>query len=86
MSAPKVTCDQHGTVHHHPAGKSCCRRCGAYWSGYRACHCPTCHNTFGGVTGFDLHRMGGDCRPLENVDLTWNPERGMWTGTYGGVA
>ncbi len=24
-------------------------------------HCPTCHATFGGVTGFDDHRRGGVC-------------------------
>lgn len=25
-------------------------------------HCPTCHRTFGGVTGFDAHRINGECR------------------------
>jgi hypothetical protein len=25
-------------------------------------HCPTCHRTFGGVTGFDAHRSHGKCR------------------------
>ena len=24
-------------------------------------HCPTCHETFGGVTGFDTHRKDGVC-------------------------
>jgi hypothetical protein len=24
-------------------------------------HCPTCHRTFGGVTGFDHHRKFGEC-------------------------
>ena len=24
-------------------------------------HCPTCHRTFGGITGFDAHRTNGAC-------------------------
>lgn len=38
-----------------------CQRCRAQASGANATHCPTCHRTFGGPTGFDLHRSNGEC-------------------------
>jgi len=37
-------------------------------------HCPTCHETFGGVTGFDAHRRNGKCVPAKGYDLV----RGVW--------
>lgn len=39
-----------------PAHK--CGKCPARWDGANFCHCPECHRTFTGITGFDLHRVG----------------------------
>lgn len=38
-------------------------RCGARWSGTKTSHCGVkgCHQTFSGVSAFDLHRRGGVC-------------------------
>lgn len=37
-------------------------------------HCPTCHNTFGGVTGFDAHRRNGVCA----IPPTYREIDGLW--------
>lgn len=37
-------------------------------------HCGTCHETFGGVTGFDVHRKGGQCQTPKGYVLTG----GIW--------
>lgn len=40
-------------------------------------HCAACHTTFGGITGFDRHRRGGEC--LIPADLAMHPDgRGVW--------
>lgn len=39
-------------------------------------HCPTCHRTFGGVTGFDAHRKDGHC--LNPADLGYVERDGVW--------
>lgn len=31
-------------------------------------HCSLCHLTFGGITGFDLHRRGGQCSHPSTFD------------------
>lgn len=36
-------------------------RCGKKWRGVSRAHCGVCHETFGGVTGFDEHRRNGAC-------------------------
>lgn len=38
------------------AGMGKCR-CGRRWESLTQCHCPTCHRQFGGITGFDAHRV-----------------------------
>lgn len=35
--------------------------------GQRECHCGACHLTFTGITWFDLHRIGGNCHPVEGL-------------------
>lgn len=42
-------------------------RCGARWTGEAVCHCPTCHLTFKSVTGFDKHRLAGECRTADEM-------------------
>jgi hypothetical protein len=37
-------------------------RCGREWSGLAQAHCPTCHEHFGSVQGFDRHRRSGQCQ------------------------
>ena len=39
-------------------------------------HCPTCHRTFGGVTGFDAHRRGGMC--TDPAERGYELVRGVW--------
>lgn len=39
-------------------------------------HCPTCHKTFGGVTGFDKHRFRGACR--DPARFGYESIRGVW--------
>lgn len=39
-------------------------------------HCPTCHRTFGGVSGFDAHRFHGTCR--DPRPLGYEPINGIW--------
>lgn len=39
-------------------------------------HCGACHRTFGGVTGFDRHRLGGECLDPATRGLT--EVRGIW--------
>ena len=39
-------------------------------------HCPTCHTTFGGITGFDAHRKGGLC--LDPAAKGYVETRGIW--------
>lgn len=42
-------------------------------------HCAAdgCHRTFGGITGFDRHRRGGEC--LDPAGLGMHPDRrGVW--------
>lgn len=35
-----------------------CRTCEKTIAGYRAEHCPECHETFTGATSGDIHRVG----------------------------
>ncbi len=35
-----------------------CPRCPNRWTGHNTAHCPTCHQTFTGITAFDRHRTG----------------------------
>lgn len=39
-------------------------------------HCPTCHATFGGITGFDAHRKGGLC--IDPATKGYVEVRGVW--------
>jgi hypothetical protein len=54
------------------AGRSDSARCacGVHWSGTRAAHCSVCHATFGGISGFDAHRSGGQCLDPASKGLT----------------
>ena len=38
-----------------------CGGCDRTWTGLTECHCATCHRHFGGIEGFDMHRVGGRC-------------------------
>jgi hypothetical protein len=39
-------------------------------------HCPTCHATFGGVTGFDAHRRRGEC--VDPASKGYVKVKGIW--------
>jgi hypothetical protein len=41
--------------------------CGRKWVGLSQAHCPTCHEHFGSVAGFDRHRGNGHCRPPADI-------------------
>lgn len=61
-------------------------------TGTNRCQCPSCKAYFGGVSAFDMHRVGvaGDRRcicPSEVRDkhgnrLLWLNERGYWGRAY----
>ena len=50
-----------------------CVDCSATWTGYRACHCASCHRSFVGVDAFDRHRRAegehGRCASPLDVGL-----------------
>lgn len=46
-----------------------CSGCTNAWGGTAMAHCPTCHETFSGITGFDRHRSNGRCRKPGSVGL-----------------
>ena len=57
-----------------PAPFSC--NCGRRWDGYDQAHCASCHQHFGSVNGFDLHRVGsdGDRHCADPATLAWGPK------------
>jgi hypothetical protein len=76
-----------------------CTKCAAEWGGMNTCHCSGCHLTFTGLTAFDAHRRGGECRPADSVGLSLtkraypcygypSDDTGAWWGdrSEGGVA
>jgi hypothetical protein len=56
--------------------------------GTRFCKCSACGRYFGGVSGFDMHRIGGKCvDPAAILDKhnrrkLWLDDRGYWVGEY----
>lgn len=47
-------------------------KCGAAWTGYRIAHCGGalgCHVTFGGITFFDRHLIGGRHHTPQEMEL-----------------
>lgn len=40
-------------------------------------HCSACHRTFGGITGFDRHRRGGQCLSPLTLDMHAD-HNGIW--------
>ena len=38
-----------------------CGGCAARWTALGIAHCGACHRTFGGLAGFDRHRLRGAC-------------------------
>ena len=61
-----------------PANAIMTNCCSAWWTGLTAAHCSACHETFTGITAFDLHRRRGKC--------LWPPDIGLvaanrpWSG------
>lgn len=58
-------------------------QCGKSWGGYRAEHCPSCHETFSGSTAGDAHRRGEHgvdrhCVPPAEAGLVFDEKRGVW--------
>jgi hypothetical protein len=55
--------------------RTVCRKCGKDWGGLNTCHCSACHETFTGITAFDMHRAGSHagnqrhCLPPAGVGL-----------------
>jgi len=50
-------------------------KCGARWSGMQTSHCARCHQTFGGVGGFDRHRKDGKCLVPVDIGMSLLPGR-----------
>lgn len=44
-----------------------CGSCPRTWNSYVECHCSACHRQFTGITTFDMHRSGGECRKPERL-------------------
>ncbi len=48
-----------------------CRDCDSRWTGLNEAHCASCHRTFGGITGFDKHKvLTGGCLDLATLGMT----------------
>lgn len=52
-----------------------CGGCDKTWTGRNRCHCRLCHETFGGLKGFDAHRPG-ECKDPASLGLT--EKDGVW--------
>lgn len=52
-----------------------CGGCNKTWTGRNRCHCRLCHETFGGLKGFDAHRPG-ECKDPASLGLT--EKDGVW--------
>jgi hypothetical protein len=52
-----------------------CGRCENRWGGLKTCHCPTCHENFSTVAGFDAHRSGGVCTHPSLLMHEWGEAR-----------
>ena len=57
---------------------SVCRDCGKSYKGSRVCHCAECHETFGGVSGFDSHISKGECVDPAEMESLHMGVGGMW--------
>ena len=66
-----------------------CHKCGCSFGSLRWCHCATCHETFGGETAFDSHRVAGECQPPGESGLTVSEVKAtdsgkpVWVRGYG---
>lgn len=58
-----------------------CGGCTNTWTGLAQAHCSVCHQTFGGVTSFDRHRLDGACRHPSTIGLTVGT-RGVWSEPF----
>jgi hypothetical protein len=54
-----------------------CGGCAVTWTGSSRCHCSACHRTFGGVGGFDAHRVRDGCVDPQAKAMVRNPQ-GVW--------
>ena len=58
-----------------PANAIVHAECGKWWTGLSVHHCSGCHETFTGLSTFDMHRTGShpkgtrECQPPESVGL-----------------
>jgi hypothetical protein len=59
-----------------------CGGCDKNWTGTSRCHCSACHETFSGITTFDLHRQAnskrGKCKKPAYIGLVKN-DKGVWS-------
>jgi hypothetical protein len=60
-----------------------CVVCGENWTAKSLCHCTSCHRTFGGLTGFDMHRKDGKCLDPQDLGMKIT-EAGIWIRDLGG--
>lgn len=52
-----------------------CSKCSLVWTSLAECHCGKCCRHFAAVTGFDMHRKGGECvDPASLFDQHGNPK------------
>lgn len=47
--------------HRRPIAPYSCAGCAHTWTGLAFAHCSGCHRTFSSVSGFDRHRLRGQC-------------------------
>lgn len=72
-----------------PTQSIVCGGCPARWTGLTTAHCAGCHRTFGGIAGFDAHRVRGACTDprahgMTDVAGTW--QRPAPTGLHHSAA
>lgn len=74
--------------HREPQRYRC--SCNAWWTGIAAAHCSGCHLTFTSVSGFTLHRKGGNCSVPADLGMVLADRKypawampGTWSGPEG---
>ena len=80
----------HDRKHKREPARHTCGGCTTQWTSLRIAHCGNCHNTFAGITWFDLHRDQtgdhGTClNPNSILTATGQPRmhqdpHGTWRG------
>jgi hypothetical protein len=73
-------------AHSGPRKPNTCGGCTNTWMGHTCAHCSVCHETFGSVRSFDLHRKGSRCADPAAMGLKRNVRKKCWSLPYTGPA